>query len=154
MICSSYTILIAGATAIGPLTASFIVQYSSGTWVDYMWVCVALAGINLVAIFLAYPESNFDRLAPRTLHTTPELELSGNNSDKKSQVVRTETSLRQAVVTVRKPWTSIWKTFITADDDVNLFRTFAQPFIMLFKPGVLLVIFLYGTSLAAQIILM
>ncbi|KAJ8118507.1 hypothetical protein OPT61_g524 [Boeremia exigua] len=150
---SGYTILIASATAIGPLVASFIVQYSSGTWVDYMWVCAALAGVNMVAIFFAYPESNFRRHESGSQHVAEMLASPQGRSDKDREVLRTEDVSRQTACVVRRPWTSIWKTCFTVDPSITLLEAFLQPLIILFKPSVLLAVYLYGTSLASQIIL-
>ena len=142
------------ATAIGPLIAAFIVQYSPGKWVDYMWVCAALAGANLVAIYLLYPESNFVR-SGAPLHTIRLDSLPrGDPEAEKATTVRTETINRQYIKTVPKPWLSIWTSIITVNDDAGFFQIFLRPFKTLLSPSILFAVFVYGTSLAAQIILM
>lgn len=149
-----YTILITSATAIGPLCTSFILQYSSGGWVDYMWVCAGLAGVNIVAIYALYPESNFTR-PDSTVHQISLVGTTINESDaEKSGIVQTETASWHHVKVVRKPWTSIWTSFVLVDHDAHLFEVFVRPLFMLLHPSVLFAIFLYGTSLASQIILM
>jgi ABC-type microcin C transport system permease subunit YejE len=150
-----YTLLIAGATAVGPLVASFIVQYSQGGWVDYMWVCAALAGANTLAIFLFYPESNFNR--PEELHPInmePAAQDSVGSDIQKTETVMAERISRYRVSIVPKSWLSIWSSFITVNHTVNGFQVWWRPLIMFSKPCVLLAVFIYGTSLAAQIILM
>lgn len=149
-----YTILISSASAIGPLLASFIVQYSRGGWVDYVWVCAALAGANTAAIYLLYPESNFNRPeeSPHPI-STPGMHLAKVETEK-GETVRTEAMSRHCVSVVEKPWMSIWKTVISVDRDVNMLEVFVRPIIMLFRPSVLLAVFIYGTSLASQIIMM
>jgi hypothetical protein len=150
-----YTLLIAGATAVGPLVASFIVQYSRGGWVDYMWVCAALAGANTLAIFLFYPESNFNRPEePRPTNVEPADQDSVGSDIQKTETVRTETTSHYRVSVVPKSWLSIWSSFITVDHTVNGFQVWWRPLTMFTKPCVLLAVFIYGTSLAAQIILM
>lgn len=149
----SYTILISSATAIGPLVASFIVQYSIGGWVDYMWVCVALAGVNLAAIFFLYPESNFRRPGGSIHHVLKSGTQLVENPNEYEGIVRTENTFWHTVTIVQKPWKTVWKTFITVDHDVKLLGAFWQPFVMLSKPSILLAIYIYGTSLASQIIL-
>lgn len=72
----------------------------------------------------------------------------------KGEIVRTETVSWHRVSVVEKPWMSIWKTFITVDHDVKILDVFIRPIVMLFRPSVLLAVFIYGTSLASQIILM
>ncbi|KAJ4310731.1 hypothetical protein N0V94_008305 [Neodidymelliopsis sp. IMI 364377] len=150
---SSYTILVSTATAIGPLIASFMVQYSPGGWIDYVWVCAALAGANLVAIYLFYPESNFIRPETSSHPTEPGSQHGENLQAEKATIVRTDTISRHQVKVVPKPWMSIWTSIITVNHDASLFEIFLRPLKMLLKPSILLAVFVYGTSLAAQIIL-
>ncbi|KAF2801514.1 MFS transporter [Mytilinidion resinicola] len=145
---SGYTILVSSSTAIGPLIASFIVQYSRGGWVDYVWVCAALAGVNTVGIYFLYPESNFNRPEESLHHVSV---TSGD--DEKVQVVRTETISRHRVSVVPKPWLSIWTSVFTIDPEINILKVAFRPLKMLLRPSVLLATFIYGTSLASQIIL-
>lgn len=161
---SGYTVLISGATAIGPLIASFIVQYSPGGWRDYIWVCAALAGANLFAIFFLYPESNFHRPETHQEFSRPEVPVGrsqGNDVEsEKSQagiednIRRVDTLSRHRVDVVKKPWMSIWTTFITVDEKISLMSAFTGPLVMLAKPAVLLATFLYGIALASQVIIM
>ncbi|KAF2496528.1 MFS transporter [Lophium mytilinum] len=145
---SWYTILVSSATAIGPLVASFIVQYSRGGWVDYVWVCAALAGANTVAIYFLYPESNFNR-PKEPLHR---VSVTGEDADK-VQVVKTETISRHRVSVVSKSWFSIWTSVFTINREINILEVALRPLKMLLRPSVLLATFIYGTSLASQIIL-
>ncbi|KAH7357401.1 putative MFS transporter [Pyrenochaeta sp. MPI-SDFR-AT-0127] len=150
---SAYTILASSATAIGPLLASFIIEYSRGGWVDYAWVCAALAGANTVAIYLLYPESNFNRVeVPMHEISTLEIQLRDNDAAK-GITLRTETMSEHQVSVVEKPWTSIWTAFVTVDEHAKILEVFIRPLMMLFKPSVFLAVYIYGTSLAAQIIL-
>ncbi|EUC41479.1 hypothetical protein COCMIDRAFT_8830 [Bipolaris oryzae ATCC 44560] len=150
---SGYTILVSIATAVGPLVAAFIVQYSPGSWVDYVWVCAALAGANLVAIYLLYPESNFIR--PETpFHTVhPNSHHRGDPEAEKATTVRMETVNRHYINIVPKPWLSIWTSIVTINHDTGLFAVTLRPLMMLLSPSILFSVFVYGTSLAAQIIL-
>lgn len=119
-----------------------------------MWVCAGLAGVNIVAIYALYPESNFTR-PDSTVHQISLVGTTINESDaEKSGIVQTETASWHHVKVVRKPWTSIWTSFVLVDHDAHLFEVFVRPLFMLLHPSVLFAIFLYGTSLASQIILM
>ncbi|KAF2032571.1 putative MFS transporter [Setomelanomma holmii] len=152
---SGYTILISGATAIGPLCASFIVEYSRGGWVDFIWVCAALAGANIVAIYLLYPESNFTRPNVPVQHVPLPGTQSPGCEGEKGDMVRVEDASRHYVSVVKKPWMSIWKpsSIFTINRDVSLPKTFVLPLKMLARPSVLLAVYIYGTSLASQVIL-
>lgn len=166
----SYTILVSGATAIGPLCASFIVQYSPGGWIDYIWVCMALAGANCVGVFLFYPESNFRRPPDNSMPAGLESVLYASELSKprdeqhgdtqaSDQVgagyahEHTSSQPNSTVLVVPKSLRSIWTTFFTMDHSASLLRAFVQPLLMLLQPPVLLAILVYGTSLASQIIL-
>ncbi|KAF2999652.1 hypothetical protein E8E13_000105 [Curvularia kusanoi] len=150
---SGYTMLISSATALGPIVASFVVQYSGRAWVDYMWVCAALAGVNMIAIFLLYPESNFHRPEPELQQTAVTVAPLESHSGKEGETLHMEGISVHTVSVVRRSWTSIWKTFITADSSVTIREILFRPLFMLPKPSVMLAIYLYGTSLASQIIL-
>ncbi|KAI6307253.1 hypothetical protein MCOR29_009758 [Pyricularia oryzae] len=59
----SFTIFIAGASAVGPLVASVVFQYSPPprNWVDSMWICAALAAFNVFLLIVTLPESGYHR---------------------------------------------------------------------------------------------
>lgn len=149
-----YTILAASASAVGPLLASYIVEYSPGSWVDYVWVCAGLAGANAIAIYLFYPESNFCRLEElqRDDPTTATQVIKGETE--KEGINRVDTLSRHQVNVIEMPWMRIWSTFVTIDHDLSILEVFVRPFLMLFRPAVLLAVYIYGTSLASQVILM
>lgn len=129
-------------------------QYSSGGWVNYVWVCAALAGANLVAIYLFYPESNFIRPEPPSRAIEPSSPDGKDSLAEKATDVRTETISPHHVRVVTKPWLSIWTSLITVNHDAAFFEICLRPLQLLLKPSVLLAVFVYGTSLAAQVILM
>ncbi|KAJ5037142.1 hypothetical protein J3E74DRAFT_431473 [Bipolaris maydis] len=141
------------ATAIGPLVAAFIVQYSPGSWVDYVWVCAALAGANLVAIYLPCPESNFVRPGALSRSIQPDSHRGRDPEVEKETIFRTETTNRHYIDIVPKPWLSIWANIVTINHDTGFIAIFLRPLKMLLSPSVMFSIFVYGTSLAAQIIL-
>ncbi|KAH6852790.1 hypothetical protein AA0119_g11412 [Alternaria tenuissima] len=145
---SAYTILVSSATAIGPLLASFIIQYSRGGWVDYIWVCAALAGANTLAIYLLYPESTFER--PEHHHPPAS---SATSDSEKPAIQRVETTSWHGVSVVPKSWRSIWTSLFSINHEVRVTELLYRPLAMLFKPAVMLAVFIYGTSLASQVIL-
>lgn len=147
---SRYTILTSSATAIGPLIAAIILQYTTGNWRAYIWVCAALAGSNMLAIFVQYPESNFYRPIQ---HTQPEV-TPVKEGDEKEWVTRVDTISHHRVNVVPQPYTTIWTNFCTINHDTNTRELLSRPLKMLAKPAVLLAVYIYGTSLASQVILM
>tara|TARA_R110002003_G_scaffold502_11_gene20124 strand:- start:10033 stop:10479 length:447 start_codon:yes stop_codon:yes gene_type:complete len=148
--------MISSATAIGPLLASFIIEYSSGGWRDYIWVCAALAGANLVAIYLLYPESNFSRPEIHVHHVPLASTWSAEPEGGKRDMMQIEDASRHHVSVVKKPWRSIWKpsAIITINHEVSLLEVSILPIKLLLRPSVLLAVYIYGTSLASQVILM
>ncbi|KAI6356227.1 hypothetical protein MCOR25_007917 [Pyricularia grisea] len=158
---SFFTILIAGASAVGPLVASFIVQYSPGTWVDYMWVCVALAAFNVVLLIFALPESNYHREKPEAADNgveTQDIEIrepkSQAGSTDAEKVDSVEVQEDENPIVVHKPWSSIWPTFITLNKSQGSFlHACLRQLTHALYPDVLFAIFVYGSSLASQIIL-
>lgn len=119
-----------------------------------MWVCVALAGANLVAIYLLYPESNFIRTETNSRAAEHDSNHSNDPEAEKVITARMETINQHHVKIVPKPWLSIWTSVITINHDAGLFETFFRPFKTLLSPTILFAVFVYGTSLAAQVILM
>jgi hypothetical protein len=114
-----------------------------------MWVCAALAGANTLAIYLLYPESTFQRSEQQLQPATP-----ADGDSEKQETARVETLSSHRVRVVHVPWRSIWTTFFSIDHEVKVTELFLRPLAMLFKPAVMLAVFIYGTSLASQVILM
>ncbi|TKA49867.1 hypothetical protein B0A49_12905 [Cryomyces minteri] len=161
---SIYVIFTASSTALGPLIAGYIVQYAPGTWRDYVWVSAALAGFNLVVLILLYPESNFHRSHVAKQPTIAQKEHTVSGADKtkgfSSQLdslgengTTADTHGVQHVDHIRVPWTSIWFSFLRVDHQVSLLTVAVRPLIALIHPAVVWGIFVYGASLAAQVIL-
>lgn len=162
-----YVVLISSATALGPLIASYMVQYSPGTWRDFIWLSAALAGFNLILLILFYPESNFRRppLPTGFGHYSEESQKAANgygneNSEEKSTESRVEHSSSivdandvQHVKYIKVPWHSIWFSFIKVDHSVNLLKAFLHPLVFLVYPPVVWAIFVYGAALSSQVIL-
>lgn len=169
MLIDSYVIFTASSTALGPLIAGYVVQYSPGTWRDYVWVSAALAGFNLILVILFYPESNFHRphvaisnhsaMTDKERTTSDTLEKTEETSSELISVVGRNGSSAMAhgvqhVDHVQVPWTSIWFSFLSIDAQVSFITVAARPLIALMHPAVVWGVFVYGASLAAQVILM
>lgn len=141
-----------------------MVQYSPGTWRDYAWVTAALAGANLLLIILFYPESNFTRPRPMTNEQAEVLEgkrtdtfveeHGGSASHIESGKPHTTLHGVQHVDHVQIPWISIWFSFFNVNHEVSLLTVAIRPLIVLIHPAVVWAVFVYGSSLAAQVIIM
>lgn len=132
-----------------------MVQYTRETWRDFVWLSAAVAGLNLVLLMLFYPESNFHR--PHEVAASQ----TGGAPEDHAEKGASESTLEQAphhgtqyVDHVHVPWISIWSSFITVDKTVNIFGAVLRSLAFLAFPNVLWAVFVYGTALSAQIILM
>jgi MFS family permease len=156
--------LISGGTAVGPLIAGFVVQHSPGTWRDFVWVCAALTGVNLVAIFLFYPESSFDRSALEppaqedqnvSAGTTEDLEPKADSCTvEDASQATTALGINQEGWVVAVSYPRVWTSFFRDNHVVSLPKAFAAPFVFLVSIPVLWTVFVYGSALASQIIVM
>ncbi|KAK5056799.1 hypothetical protein LTR84_012331 [Exophiala bonariae] len=160
---SIYVILAAGATAVGPLVAAFVVAGTPGTWRDFTWICVGLAGFNAICIFLFYPESTFHRpdfrhaTQPSPVHDvdkSPDAELVETSPAQSATATGDATLTRtDTVVVVQQRWSTIWTTTWRHNQQMSLWTAFMRPLAFLVYPAVLWTVFLYGLHLAAQVIL-
>lgn len=147
--------LVSSATALGPLIAAFMVEIEPGTWRNFVWLCAAIAGLNLVLLVLFYPESNFHR--PRDAPVSREGSSTETDPEKAVSTHADEHAVShgaQRVDTTHVPWTSIWFSYVTIDRVVSLPKTIVRPLAFLAFPNVLWAVFVYGTALSAQVILM
>lgn len=64
------------------------------------------------------------------------------------------TAKYEKIDVVPKAWMSIWMSFITLDNSLGFLEACWRPLPMLLRLPVLYAVYIYGTSLAAQIILM
>ncbi|KKY18080.1 putative mfs transporter [Phaeomoniella chlamydospora] len=158
---SIYVVLTAGASAVGPLVGAFVVSYSPGTWRDFSWVCAALAGFNLLLMFFLYPESSFKRPnSAHGAHSTQDrtIEKLDKEDDRPSFEYNEQSDVEvggvQSFANAEVKWTKIWTSFIKYDTSIGLPVAFLRAIILVACPNVLWTIFVYGSSLAAQIILM
>lgn len=144
----------AGATAIGPLIAGFVVADAPQTWRDFSWVCAALAGFNLVLIFFVYPESTYyrhpDQSTAMALHNMEKID--GKDTHIESLYHLPQGT--QHVDHIEFDWKSFWCGPPRYDHCVSFWQAFYRPFTALLYLDVLWAVFVYGTALAAQIILM
>ncbi|KAG8630623.1 hypothetical protein KVT40_002242 [Elsinoe batatas] len=147
---SLYVILTSGATAIGPLIAGFVIAGNPGTWRDFSWVCAALAGFNLVVIYLFYPESTFRR--PMIYEVVDAEEIEKEN-DTRVGVVETEGLGVQHVSHVQVSWPKVWTSLIRYDRSIGFFQAFTRQLAFILYPSVLWAVLVYGTALASQVIL-
>lgn len=155
----SYVILTSSATAIGPIVAGFVIPDTVDTWRNFTWVCTALARANLILIFLAYPESTYHRTADQIAAVT--LQSMENNDPNKlhrdASHVESLSTIPQGIQHVEHVdihWRKVWFSLPRYDSETSFPKAFLRPFTSLLYPRVLWAVFVYGTCLASQIILM
>ncbi|KXJ85341.1 major facilitator superfamily domain-containing protein [Microdochium bolleyi] len=157
-----YVVLTSGATAVGPLVAAFMVGYLPGTWVDFSWLCMALALFCFICMFFFYPESNFDRpsetedQATRS-HAAPHGEAVKDEATSTHQEAGDKHPTEQGVQHldhVDIDWPSVWTSVIRYDSSLKLSVAILRPIAFVALPPVLWAILIYGSALAAQVILL
>ncbi|KAJ5133073.1 Major facilitator superfamily domain general substrate transporter [Penicillium atrosanguineum] len=152
---SIYVILISCGTAVGPLVAGFMVQYTAQTWRSYFWLCVGLAAANLVLLFFFCPESNFRRpdceldTQMELQHAIDDEELAGKLSSSFVENV----SGGNLGYTIHLLPLKERLNLVRYDTSISLLRTFVEPLRLLRHPSVLWTIYAYGCSLSPQIIM-
>ncbi|KAH7237921.1 MFS transporter [Fusarium solani] len=142
---SIYVVLISAGSAVGPLIGGFMVEYSPGTWRDFCWLCAALAGFDLLAIYFLYPESSFTRPHPTAAEQgtiATDIENTQDQQLDENEDFVVEFSYRQVAA-----------SFLHVNKSLSLFKAFAMPFAFLPSLIVLWVVFLYGSALASLTVL-
>jgi hypothetical protein len=142
-----------------------MVQGGPGKWRDFVWLCAALVGIDLLGIFFLYPESSFTRPPIPEIEGLREVDKrdpGSKNSDEAGVTCDMVEDLppRADNTTLHRDWVvqlsypSIWASFLRVNPLVSLSKAFIIPIIFLLSAPVVWTVFLYGCSLASQIIMM
>lgn len=132
----------------------------TNSWRDFVWFTAALAGFNLLVLFLAFPEPNFTRpsvLQAVHLTETDKDDIKHVENEKSANGLISEPAALHGVQTVdisNPSWMRTLSTTWKVNHEVNLVKTFLHPLVFLTYPSVVWAIFLYGVSLSPQIILM
>jgi len=156
---------VSSSTALGPLVASFVIADTVNTWRNFSWLCAGIAGLNLILMFLLYPESSFARPpihqpAPQPAEKADVEEAQPSSVGKQNiQPAHVESQEDishgvQHVNHVQVPWTSIWFSSFRYNKSVGFLSILLRPTAFMVYPAVLWAVFMYGTSLASQVILM
>lgn len=140
--------------------------YLPGTWVDFSWLCMALSGLCLVMMFSFYPESNFDRptegqqAEPSHRHSR-DAEHSTIADDKETSIHQEAGSQKQQadhgvqhLDHVDIEWVKVYTTVCQYDSSLKFTVAILRPVAFAALPPVLWAILVYGSSLAAQVILL
>ncbi|KAJ5813309.1 Major facilitator superfamily domain general substrate transporter [Penicillium pulvis] len=149
-----YVIMISGGSAIGPLIAGFMVQFTAQTWRSYFWLCVGLAVANLALLVFFCPESNFRR---PEFENDRELELVSARDEEAAE--KSDSSFVENVSASSPRYTITLLPFkkrlslIRYDTSIHFLKALIEPLRLLRHPSVLWAIYAYGCSLSPQIIL-
>ncbi|KAH6983965.1 MFS transporter [Ilyonectria destructans] len=158
---SIYVVLISAGSAVGPLVAGFMVEYSPGAWRDFVWLCAALAGFDLLAIFFLYPESSFSRPHPAVPSPTSDSVLPPDDT-KATELGPSASNVEDAQgpqvrenedFVVKFSYRQVVTSFFHINESLSLSKAFSMPFVFLPSLIVLWVVFLYGSALASLVIL-
>ncbi|KPM38686.1 hypothetical protein AK830_g7880 [Neonectria ditissima] len=154
-----YVVLISCGSAVGPLIGGFMVESSPGTWRDFAWLCAALSGFDLLAIFVLYPESSFIR-PPISLSPPPNPDQVGSSATKTELGTIDGESRSEHLESgkdrhgpVKVSFLQVWTSFVHYNRIASLPKAFAMPFVFLGCLPVLWTILVYGGALASQVIL-
>lgn len=137
----------------------------AGSWRSFIWLSAALAGFNVIVLFLFYPESNFHRPTFEQIVNPVPSEEEKNMASHLEDGLKTtveqekEESLHnlygaQSVKVSNPSWVETWTTFWTVDHDANFFKVLLHPIMFVTYPSILWAVFTYGVALSPQIILM
>ncbi|KAL3482686.1 major facilitator superfamily domain-containing protein [Aspergillus germanicus] len=150
---SIYVTLVAGGSAVGPLVAGFMVEYTPDTWRSFVWLCFALAMFNLVLLIFLAPESNFKRLEP----SSPPQQLQTYPYHKEGDTTFVEDAAGMTTgegdFSIRTPTLREILQPFHYDRDVNFFTASISPLKLLVYPSLLWGILVYGICLSPQIIM-
>jgi hypothetical protein len=106
---------------------------AGSSWRLFFWVCLAFAGMLLIAAFIFVEESTYKR---HGVLQTPEGEFI------KGEVAQEELALE--VPRSRKSWMSQLSLMTHVDHDISYWKTKVRPFTYLLVPAVFWVIATYG----------
>lgn len=163
---------------MGPLVAGYIGEASKETWRAFQWFAAALAGLNLVVVFLAFPETSYRRpegdyesdirleqvdqlvhdlqedskaVKPEIMH----MEYNGVDQEQGIEARPADVSASRTHYTIITPsWSEIWTSLPLLDRDVVFWRVMLRPVVFTASPIVVWGIYLYGIHLGTQIVVM
>jgi MFS family permease len=152
-------VLISGGTAIGPLISGFMIANTSDTWRSSVWLCFGVAILDLILMFIFYPESNFDRPQESfdQSQILQETYRSAKNENTQSEEFVEDSSPippMETTYTIRTPLISEILQPVSYNSDLNFFMAMFEPLKLLAHPSVVWAIFTYAISLSPQVILM
>jgi heme exporter protein D len=129
-----------------------MVEYASGTWRSYVWLCFALASFNIVLLVFLFPESTFKRPEPSQAQ---ELQPVAEQKETTSSFIENASAAapEDSYTTHTPPFKGVLRPF-HYNKDASFFKAVISPLKLLVHPSVCWGIFTYGISLSPQIIMM
>jgi MFS family permease len=156
---SIYGLSVLGGNEIGPLVSAYVIQSLSMRWAFFIVaICIS---VNMITMVLFMPETKFTGHRPVLVTLENNLSIrgdqkSGGSEHREDLVV----DLRKDIIEEERSGSPKKKTFIqelaycsTTDSQVNLFKIFLRPFVLMAFPTVLWASALYGMSLSWNLIL-
>lgn len=129
------------------------------TWRDFSWLCTAISLLCLILMFFFYPESTFERPGQRATDDSLAKATPQKGEDEEFSRCSFQENIRPLEVEeplqpVKVDWLHIWWSVPLYHPSVSLLKAFVRPLALVALPTVVWASLVYGTTLAAQIIMM
>ena len=141
-----YTGFLAAGSMLGPLFSGFIAS-GTGSWRWYIWFLVIATACNLVTSVLLLPETSYP------------VELRHDNIVESVTEDKVEDATKYGDYTRPNPtWTEVWRknSFFLRHPYVkhphSWLKLIFDPFVLLAAPGVLVLVILFGLSIALSVV--
>ncbi|PCG93378.1 Major facilitator superfamily domain, general substrate transporter [Penicillium occitanis (nom. inval.)] len=156
---SIYGLSVLGGNEIGPLVSAYVIQSLSMRWAFFIVaICI---GVNMITMFFLMPETKFTGYRPVlvAVENDPSIrdDLKPIGSEHRENVA---IDLRDDIIEQERSRSPKKKTFVqdlayysTTESQLNLFKIFLRPFVLMVFPTVLWASALYGMSLSWNVIL-
>lgn len=156
---SIYGLSVLGGNEIGPLVSAYVIQSLSMRWAFFIVaICI---GVNMITMFFFMPETKFTGYRPVLVALDDDSAIRDDQkpggSDHRENVA---TVLREDIIEEDRSRSLKKKTFVqelaycsTTESQLNLFKIFLRPFVLMAFPTVLWASALYGMSLSWNLIL-
>lgn len=141
---SFYGLSVLGGNELGPMFSAFIIQSLGMNWA--FWIVAMFIGLNLVTMFFFMPETKFTGTRPSVIVAAA---AKGDQVIEKGPAhveVVDSTQKKRSYISELAPWGH-------ADPNVNLWKIFLRPFVLLAYPTVVWSCIVYGMALSWNVIL-
>jgi MFS family permease len=141
-------------SSMAPVICGYLIQAAGWRW--YHWLVTILAGIDVVLIFLFFPETQY----PRNLHTSMDIthaidDASFQSDEPEQEKVKTSRTVstinsspaypkKKTFIQELKPWSPV-------DPDVSLVGAFIRPWLVWAFPSMIWGVLAFSLNVAWQV---